>query len=58
MEYYERMNDLACGQKVGALYMTSRSSNVIAITKPENDAKLWHYKLGHMSQKGIKTFCP
>jgi len=45
---------LARGKKTGTLYMTTRFADIIASTKAENQAHLWHYRLGHMSQKGMK----
>jgi hypothetical protein len=40
---------LACGKKTGTLYMTTRFADIIASTEVENQAQLWHYRLGHMS---------
>ena len=45
---------LARGKKTGTLYMTTRVADIIASTEAENQAQLWHCRLGHMSQKGMK----
>jgi hypothetical protein len=45
---------LARGKKTGTLYMTTRFADIIASTEVENQAQLWHCRLGHMSQKGMK----
>ena len=45
---------LACGKKTGTLYMTIRFADIIAFTKAENQAQLWHCRLGHISQKGME----
>ena len=45
---------LARGKKTGTLYMTSASGDTIATTEAENQADLWHHRLGHMSEKGMK----
>jgi hypothetical protein len=45
---------LARGKKTGTLYMTTRFADIIASTEAENQAYLWHCRLGHMSQKGMK----
>lgn len=34
--------------------MTLGSSDTIATTEAESTIELWHYRLGHMSQKGMK----
>ena len=41
---------LARGKKTGTLYMTSCPKDTIAST----DTSLWHRRLGHMSEKGMK----
>lgn len=46
---------LARGQKTGTLYMTSGSSDMIAIDESKNTAELWHRRFGHVSQKGMKV---
>jgi rhodanese-related sulfurtransferase len=35
--------------------MTTRFADIIASTEAENQAHLWHCRLGHMSQKGMKV---
>ena len=45
---------VAQGRKVGTLYMTSESRDTISIADSSVDSKLWHRRLGHMSEKGIK----
>ena len=36
--------------------MTTESSNVVVVTATNDDASLWHNKLGHISQKEMKEF--
>ena len=45
---------LARGKKTGTLYMTSSPRDTIAVADASTDTSLWHRKLGHMSEKGIK----
>ena len=45
---------LACGKKTGTLYMTSSPRDTIAIAEASIDTSLWHRRLGHMSEKGMK----
>ena len=45
---------LAHGKKTGTLYMTSSPRNTIAVAVASTDTSLWHCKLGHMSEKGMK----
>ena len=45
---------LARGKKTGTLYMTSSPRDTIAIAEASTDASLWHCRLGHMSEKGMK----
>ena len=45
---------LACGKKIGTLYMISSSRDTIAVAKVSIDTSLWHCRLGHMSEKGMK----
>jgi hypothetical protein len=45
---------LARGKKTDTLYMTTRFADIIASNEAENQAHLWHCRLGHMSQKRIK----
>ena len=45
---------LARGKKTGTLYMTSTPRDTIAVVEASTDASLWHRRLGHMSEKGMK----
>ena len=45
---------IARGNKRSTLYMTMESGDVVVITVGNDDASLWHNRLGHMSQKGMK----
>ena len=45
---------VAQGRKMGTLYMTSESRDTISVADFSVDSKLWHRKLGHMSEKGMK----
>ncbi|RVX19557.1 Retrovirus-related Pol polyprotein from transposon TNT 1-94 [Vitis vinifera] len=45
---------LARGKKTGTLYMTSCPRDTIAVADASTDTSLWHRKLGHMSEKGMK----
>ena len=45
---------IAWGKKRIRLYMTIEPGNVAAIAAGNDDASLWHNRLGHMSQKGLK----
>eukprot|EP00253_Pinus_taeda_P023081 PITA_23081 len=43
------------GEKVGTLYLYNGISNSVnALTSKGADAALWHHRLGHMSEKGMK----
>ena len=47
---------MARGPKIGTLYIlkaTIEKSNVV-VAKEEISADLWHKRLGHMSEKGLK----
>ena len=41
-------------KKICTLYMTTRFADIITSTEAENQAQLWHCRLDHMSQKGMK----
>ena len=41
-------------QKTGTLYMTSSPRDTIAVADASTDTSLWHHKLGHISEKGMK----
>ena len=45
---------MAHGKKIGTLYMTSSPRDTIAVADASTDTSLWHRKLGHMSEKGMK----
>ena len=46
---------IAKGKKVGTLYLCNGISNSVnALTSKGADAALWHHRLGHMSEKGMK----
>ena len=45
---------MARGKKIGSLYMTSSLRDTIAVADASTDTSLWHRRLGHMSEKGIK----
>ncbi|KAL6340105.1 hypothetical protein AAG906_038940 [Vitis piasezkii] len=45
---------LACGKKTGTLYMTSCPRDTIVVVDASTDTSLWHHRLGHMSEKGMK----
>ena len=45
---------LARGKKIDTLYMTSCPRDAIAIADASTDTSLWHRRLGHMSEKGMK----
>ena len=45
---------MARGKKTGTLYMTSSPRDTIAVADASTDTSLWHCRLGHMSEKGIK----
>ena len=45
---------LACGKKTSTLYMTSSLRGTITVAEESTDASLWHRRLGHMSEKGMK----
>ncbi|RVW21719.1 Retrovirus-related Pol polyprotein from transposon TNT 1-94 [Vitis vinifera] len=45
---------LAHGKKTGTLYMTSCPRDTIVVVDASTDTSLWHHRLGHMSEKGMK----
>ncbi|CAJ2645710.1 unnamed protein product [Trifolium pratense] len=45
---------IACGKKSGTLYMTAGACHLIAVATNESP-NLWHRRLGHMSEKGMKV---
>ena len=44
----------AHGKKTGTLYMTSSPRDTVAVTEASTDTSLWHRRLSHMSEKGMK----
>jgi hypothetical protein len=47
---------LARGHKMTILYMTTNNKDTIDVVDMGADSKLWHLRLGHMSEKGMKVF--
>ena len=45
---------IARGKKRRTLYMTTEPDDVVVVVASNDDASLWHNRLGHMSQKGMK----
>ena len=45
---------LAREKKTGTLYMTSSPRNTIVVVDASIDTSLWHRRLGHMNEKGMK----
>ena len=45
---------LAREKKTGTLYMTSSPRDIIAVADASTNTSLWHRRLGHMSEKGMK----
>ena len=45
---------LARGKKTDTMYMTSSPRDTIAVADASTDTSLWHHRLGHMSEKGMK----
>ncbi|KAE8713932.1 Detected protein of unknown function [Hibiscus syriacus] len=45
---------IARGKKTGTLYVTSNLENIIAVADVDGKSNLWHERLGHMSEKGMK----
>ncbi|KAE8695627.1 Potassium transporter 10 [Hibiscus syriacus] len=46
---------IARGKKTGTLYITSNLENIIVVADADGKSNLWHQRLGHMSEKGMKT---
>uniref|UniRef100_A0A2N9I546 Integrase catalytic domain-containing protein n=1 Tax=Fagus sylvatica TaxID=28930 RepID=A0A2N9I546_FAGSY len=46
---------VARGKKTGTLYMTTSPRDMIAVAEAGTDTNLWHCRLGHMSEKGMKV---
>uniref|UniRef100_A0A0D3DKA6 GAG-pre-integrase domain-containing protein n=2 Tax=Brassica TaxID=3705 RepID=A0A0D3DKA6_BRAOL len=45
---------VARGHKRGTLYMTTSYQDTVAVVENAKQTKLWHCRLGHMSEKGMK----
>lgn len=45
----------AKGKKVGTLYLTSHGSDTLAVLDNKKNSILWHNRLEHMSEKGMKV---
>ena len=46
---------VACGEKKGTLYMVEQSSCEVNLVADEiGSSTLWHQRVGHMSEKGMK----
>ena len=45
---------MARGKKIGTLYMTSSPRDTIAVAEVSTETSLWHHRLGHISEKGMK----
>ena len=45
---------MARGKKTSTMYMTLSPRNTIAVANVSTDTSLWHCRLGHMSEKGMK----
>ncbi|KAE8664296.1 hypothetical protein F3Y22_tig00112801pilonHSYRG00056 [Hibiscus syriacus] len=43
------------GKKTDTLYVTSNLENIIVVTDADGKSNLWHQRLSHMSEKGMKT---
>ncbi|PKI62303.1 hypothetical protein CRG98_017304 [Punica granatum] len=48
---------VARGKKEGTLYMIVNSHDSITLASANSDADLWHCRLGHMSENGMKHLC-
>ena len=46
---------IARGKKTSTLYVTSNLENIVAVVDADGKSNLWHQRLGHMSEKGMKT---
>ena len=46
---------IARGKKTGTLYVTSNLENIVTVADADGKSNLWHQRLGHMSEKGMKT---
>ena len=46
---------IAKGKKVGSLYLTEQKSGEALVSSESVDANLWHKRLGHISERGLKV---
>ena len=46
---------IARGKKTGTLYVTSNLENIVTVADADGKSNLWHQRLGHMSEKWMKT---
>ena len=46
---------IARGSMIGTLYMTTNACGSIAVAASTEDPNLWHQRLGHISEKGLKV---
>ena len=53
-KFTKEVRVLACGKKTGTLYMTSSPRDTIVVSEASTDTSIWHRRLGHMSEKGMK----
>ena len=53
MEGHKRAMVIA-REKKNTLYMTTKPNNVASIAASNDNASLWHNRLGHISQKWMK----
>ena len=45
---------IARGSKMGTLYMIANDKDIVAVANLAEDSKIWHCRLRHMSEKGMK----
>jgi hypothetical protein len=45
----------ACGYKTSTLYITTNIRDTVVVVDANADSKLWHLRLNHMSEKGMKV---
>ena len=43
------------GKKIGTLFVNSSCRSIITVVENIVSSNLWHYRLGHMSEKGMKV---
>lgn len=47
---------VASGHKTGTLYMTTNVRDTVDIAYVSVDSNLWHLRLGHISEKGMRNY--